>query len=163
MTPATVDVTREGPNYRLRAVQWIPQPIDAVFAFFADARNLQVITPPWLSFTVVTPGEIAMTPGTRIDYRLRIRGLPIRWQSEITTWEPPHRFVDEMRRGPYRRWHHTHAFEPHDGGTLARDEVQYQVPGGAIVHALLVGPDVKRIFHHRQQKLAEIFNEALQP
>ena len=86
-------------------------PIDQVFSFFADAYNLSVLTPPWLSFQVLTPRPIMMQVGMRIDYRLRIYGLPVRWQSEITAWQPPHRFVDEQRRGPYRLWVHEHRFQ----------------------------------------------------
>ena len=72
-------------------------PIDQVFSFFADAYNLAVLTPPWLSFQVLTPRPIMMQVGMRIDYRLRIYGLPVRWQSEITAWPPP--TVSSMSRG----------------------------------------------------------------
>lgn len=128
-----------------------------IFPFFADARNLERITPPWLSFQVLTPGEITMTEGTRIDYRLRVHGIPIRWTSVITRWEPPHLFVDEQARGPYRLWRHTHRFEETPGGTRATDHVAYAVPGGALVHALVVKRDVERIFDYRCERLLEIF------
>jgi len=128
-----------------------------VFPFFADAFNLERITPPLLRFRVVTPRPIAMRAGTRIDYRLRIHGVPVRWQSEITAWEPPFRFVDEQRRGPYRLWSHAHTFVARDGGTLCRDVVTYAAPGGALVHRLLIGPDVRKIFQYRRQALAGLF------
>jgi len=136
---------------------WLPQPLEGVFAFFADAKNLQTITPPWLDFVLVTPGPIQMRPGTLIDYRLRLHGFPIRWRSEITAWEPPHRLVDEQRRGPYRLWVHEHRFQAQDGGTHVTDSVQYAVPGGWLVDRLLVRPDVERIFQFRRQKLQELF------
>lgn len=142
---------------RYEAEIWLPKTPEAIFPFFADARNLEVLTPPWLSFRVLSPEPIEIAEGTRIDYKLRLRGLPLRWQSEITVWEPPHRFVDEQRRGPYRQWIHEHTFEPQDGGTLARDVVQYAVPGGAIIDRLLVRRDVERIFRFRQEKLEELF------
>ncbi len=110
-----------------------------------------------LRFRVATPAPIEMAAGTRIAYRLRIRGVPVRWQSEITVWEPPVRFVDEQRRGPYRLWSHEHTFIEQDGGTLCRDVVNYAAPGGPLVHHLLVGPDVRRIFEYRRETLAELF------
>jgi len=136
---------------------WLPRPVGDVFPFFADARNLEVLTPPWLSFKVVTLGAITMAPGTIIDYKLRVHGFPVGWQSEITVWEPPHRFVDEQRRGPYRLWVHEHGFEEENGGTLARDVVEYAAPGGGLVNRLFVAGDVKKIFEYRAQKLKELF------
>ena len=141
----------------LRSEQWISRPLREVFDFFSDARNLERITPPLLRFKVLTPEPIEMRKGLLIDYRLRVRGLPVRWRSEITAWEPPQRFVDEQRRGPYRMWWHEHAFEERDGGTLCRDVVRYSVPGGRLVQRLFVDPDVKKIFAYRSEKLAEIF------
>jgi ligand-binding SRPBCC domain-containing protein len=144
-------------GYLLRGECVIPRPLDEVFAFFADAANLEVLTPPWLNFRILTPRPIAMRPGCLIDYRLRVRGVPIRWQSEITAWEAPHRFVDEARRGPYKFWRHEHRFEPCDDGTRVFDAVHYGVPGGALVHWLVVGRDVRTIFAYRQQVLAKLF------
>jgi ligand-binding SRPBCC domain-containing protein len=106
------------------------RPVSEVFSFCADAGNLDVITPPWLRFQILTPRPMAMRVGAQIDYRLRLRGLPLRWQSEITVWQPPHRFVDEQRRGPYRAWRHEHTFTAQDGGTLVGDRVRYAVLGG---------------------------------
>lgn len=136
----------------------LPVGRDRVFAFFADACNLEKITPPWLKFAVVTPAPITMRAGTLIDYRLRVRGIPLLWQSEITGWEPPCCFVDEQRRGPYRQWVHTHTFEEIDGGTLCRDQVHYAVPGGRFIHWLLVRRDVERIFAYREEAVRRIFH-----
>jgi ligand-binding SRPBCC domain-containing protein len=136
---------------------WLPAPREKVFPFFAEARNLERITPPWLNFHVLTKSPILMKAGTRIDYQLRILGLPARWQSEITVWEPPVCFIDAQRRGPYRAWIHVHTFEEQDGGTLARDRVYYRPPGGSLVDWLFVRRDVKKIFAYRNQKLKELF------
>ena len=137
--------------------QWLPRSREEVFAFFSAAENLDALTPPWLGFQIVSPRPIAMHRGTLIDYRLRIHGLPIQWRSEITSWQPPHRFVDEQRRGPYRVWHHEHRFEERDGGTLAIDQVDYAVLGGWLIEKLFVRGDVEKIFEFRRQKLLEIF------
>ena len=143
--------------YTLTAALWLPQRRGEVFSFFADAFNLEAITPPWLKFAVVTPPPIVMRAGTLIDYRLWVHGLPFRWRTEITVWEPPLRFVDEQRRGPYRRWIHTHSFEEQDGGTLCRDVVQYAVPGGRFINWLLIRRDVRRIFTDRQETIQRRF------
>ncbi len=144
--------------WTLETEQWLPRPREEVFDFFADAFNLENITPPLLEFRVVTPPPITMKLGTVIDYRLKLRGIPLRWRSEITRWEPPELFVDEQRRGPYRLWRHLHTFEESGGGTIARDHVEYSVIGGAIVRNLVVAPDLRRIFAYRQERLAELFS-----
>jgi ligand-binding SRPBCC domain-containing protein len=136
-----------------QAELWLPRPRPEVFAFFAEARNLEAITPPWLKFEVLTPAPIAMRAGTLIDYRLRLHGFPIRWRTEITLWEPPVRFADTQLRGPYRLWEHTHTFVEKDGGTLCRDEVRYAVPGGALIERLFVRRDVEKIFAFRQETM----------
>ena len=118
----------------------------------------EILTPPWLKFEVLTPAPIVMRPGTLIDYRITVHRLPIRWRTEIAEWEPPHQFVDLQLRGPYTRWHHTHAFEERDGGTLCLDHVRYRPRGGALVHWLFVRRDIERIFQYRQQRLKEMFN-----
>lgn len=134
---------------------WLAAPTEELFSFFGDAGNLNTITPPWLHFKIVTPRPIAMRAGTLIDYQLRVRGFPLRWQTLIKEWQPPYRFVDEQLRGPYRRWIHTHSFEPRDGGTLVRDEVSYAVPFDFVVHPLFVRRDIEKIFAFRQSSLLQ--------
>ena len=144
---------------------WVPCPRDRVFEFFADAHNLERITPPWLNFHVVTPGKILMKDGALIDYKLRIRGLPARWRTRIEAWNPPFAFVDTQLKGPYSLWHHTHTFEERDGGTLMRDKVEYQLPFGPlgdVVNALLVRRDVETIFKYRNRLIPTLLKTALQ-
>lgn len=147
------------PVRTLRTEQFLPRPIDEVFAFFADAGNLERITPPFLRFRILTPA-IEMKQGALIDYSLRLRGVPIRWRTRITRWEPPRCFVDEQVRGPYRLWRHTHFFEPRDGGTLCRDLVEYKAPFDGLVHARLVRPDLERIFAFRAETMSAMFAAA---
>jgi ligand-binding SRPBCC domain-containing protein len=136
--------------------QRLPGAPDRMFPFFGDAHNLEAITPPWLGFRVVTQRPIEMGPGTLIEYRLRLHGLPIRWRTTIAVWDPPHRFVDVQLSGPYAMWHHTHDFEPLPGGepgTLMRDTVRYALPLGPLgelAHRAIVRRDLARIFDFRR-------------
>lgn len=140
----------------------LPRPRREVFRFFGNATNLEEITPPSLRFEVLTPEPIEMAEGTLLDYKLRLRGVPFRWRTEITAWEPPFRFVDEQLRGPYRLWVHEHTFEEVAGGTRVRDRVRYALPlagwpGAGLVHRFFVRPEVEEIFDYRQKKMEEIF------
>ena len=148
-------------TYRLSTWLWLPEPRERVFALFADAHNLERITPPFLQFRVLNTSPIVMGPCALIDYKLRLHGAPIKWRTEITNWEPPVRFCDIQQRGPYSEWVHTHTFEEHDGGTMVRDEVRYRLPGPSfvtrIVNALIVAPDTRKIFEFRHDALCEAF------
>ena len=143
--------------FTLETQFFLPRPLEIVFPFFADAGNLETLTPTWLRFEIVTPSPIVMHSGALIDYRLRLHSIPLHWQSEITAWEPPHRFVDEQRRGPYRTWIHEHTFTESKGGCEVRDFVRYAAPGGWLVDRLFVRHDVRRIFEYRTRKLQELF------
>jgi ligand-binding SRPBCC domain-containing protein len=147
-------------TYQLERTVWVPRPIDEVFAFFADARNLEQLTPPWLRFETLTPSPIEMRPGTLIRYRIRWHFVAIGWLTEIVEWQPPVRFVDVQQRGPYALWHHTHEFATEGDGTRIRDTVQYALPLGVLgvaAHAIAVRRDLARIFDYREQRVAEIF------
>ncbi len=141
--------------------QRLDQPPDEVFPFFAEARNLEQITPGFLHFRVLGQEPEQMGEGTLIRYSLRLRGIPIRWLTRIEQWEPSRRFVDSQLKGPYRLWHHTHDFEPDSGGTLMRDTVRYAMragPLGEMVHRPLVAPDLAKIFDHRIERIEELFS-----
>ena len=138
----------------LRREQRLDAPPEAVFPFFADARNLEAITPPLLRFRLLTPEPIAMGVGTFLQYALRLHGVPVRWDTLIQEWEPPRRFVDVQVRGPYRLWHHTHELLAVDGGTLMRDTVRYSVGFGAlgeVARRALVVRDLEAIFAFRAE------------
>ena len=148
-----------GRVYVLERTQRLELPLQRAFEFYAQARNLAAITPPWMGFEVITPGPIEMRPGALIDYRLKLHGVPLRWRTRIDVWEPPARFIDVQVRGPYALWEHTHTFE-RDGehAVLIGDRVRYSIPLGwlgRMAHAAFVKRDLKRIFDYRERAVAE--------
>ena len=144
-------------SFQIHEELFLRYPREEVFRFFSQAENLNLLTPPWLGFSVVSSAPIEMAVGTVIQYRLKLRGMPISWESEITEWRPPFSFCDVQRRGPYRFWVHRHSFEAVPGGTLVTDHVDYEVIGGALVNRLLVAGDLKKIFAYRKARLLELF------
>lgn len=131
-----------------------------VFGFFADAANLQALTPPELGFEILTPPPIDMHPGTRIDYRIKLHGVPMKWKTLIEAYEPGVRFVDTQLKGPYKLWHHTHTFaDAADGGTELGDHVRYEMPFGPLgtLAHVVVKRQLKRIFDYREHVIRERF------
>jgi ligand-binding SRPBCC domain-containing protein len=131
---------------------------EELFEFFSDAFQLEQLTPPWLNFRILTPAPIHIRTGCLIDYTIRLRGIPIQWQTEISSWDPPYSFTDRQIRGPYRLWEHLHTFETVPEGTLASDEVRYRVPGGRLINRLFVQRDLVKIFTYRQEKMLQLFS-----
>jgi len=143
----------------LRSRQWVPAPLEDCFAFFSDAANLEALTPPALSFRILTPLPIEMKAGALIEYRIRLMGVPMPWLTRIDEWRPGHGFVDTQLCGPYARWVHRHSFTPADGGTWVRDEVEYALPLEPLTapaHALFVRPQLRAIFAYRQRAIAKL-------
>ena len=145
-------------DYILERTQQVAVPLDEAFEFFADARNLEEITPPWLRFEVLhAPDQLGY--GSLIHYRLELFRVPVHWLTRIATWQPPRTFEDEQLAGPYPLWEHTHRFTPVDGGTEIFDHVRYRLPGGPLgplVEKLLVRRWLDDIFDFRARKLGEI-------
>lgn len=151
-------------TYTLNREQVIPKPLDNIFGFFTKAENLALITPPSLAFRVLTPSPVTMERGRIIDYTIRLFGVEIRWRSMITTFEPPHYFVDEQIMGPYSFWHHTHTFERRGTSTtVMHDRVRYALPlcfSGLpqdILHRLYVRPNLEHIFDYRRDVIDRMF------
>jgi ligand-binding SRPBCC domain-containing protein len=145
--------------FRLERTQRVPRPRPEVFAFFADARNLERITPAFLRFRIETPGPIEMRPGTVIDYRLRLYGIPLSWRARIESFEPERSFADVQSVGPYRSWRHRHDFVEVPGGTEVRDVVEYEMPLGPLgrlAHRIVVARSLERIFDFRRLAVAGI-------
>lgn len=149
--------------HRLEREQLLPGTPEEVFPFFADARNLEALTPPFLGFRILTPLPIEMREGTLIDYSLSLFGAPMRWKTRIAAWEPGVRFVDEQLSGPYAFWRHTHSFERRGDGTLMRDVVEYREPLGplgSLAHHLFVARTVERIFDFRRGAVDRLLRRA---
>ena len=139
--------------------QWLPRSQAETFAFFERPENLSLITPPWLGLRLLTPPPIVMAVGLTLDYRVRVLGLPGRWRSLITEYDPPHAFRDVQVSGPYRRWDHLHRFSAQDGGTLIEDLVRYEPPLGplgALLDRLTIRPRLAAIFDYRRRRLEEL-------
>jgi len=145
--------------HQLSRTQLVGRPLQDVFAFFSDASNLEPLTPRFLRFRILTPMPIELRAGARLDYQLSLFGVPVRWRTRITEWQPGKRFVDEQESGPYALWRHTHEFEARGASTLVRDVVDYREPLGPLgrlAHLLFVRRTVDRIFDFRRDAIARL-------
>ena len=147
----------------LHREQFIPAPIESVWKYFCDPKNLNEITPPDMNFEIVRGGDTAMYDGQLIEYRVEfVRGLRSLWLTEIAHVREGEYFVDEQRVGPYRFWYHEHSFERVGGGTKMTDHVTYVAPFGLlgdVVNGVWIANRLKYIFDYRQGKIAELFGE----
>jgi uncharacterized protein len=143
--------------WRLQASQWVPQPLETVFAFFHHPANLSKITPPQQKMRIREPFPERMSPGDVFTYRLQVLGIPLVWKARIDTVTPPHSFTDTMLKGPYRAWIHTHRFEALRDGTLISDDVKYKIYGCSCGHKTFFKPQLTKIFTARARQVAEFF------
>ena len=153
-------------NRFLNRTQILAAQLDDVFDFFSNPHNLEKITPAFLNFNIQTSEQIEVAEGTLIAYKLSLHGFKLKWISRISAWNPPHYFVDEQVKGPYKKWVHEHIFEDSNGKTIVQDKVSYQVPGGILeplIHRLFVEQDLVKIFDFRAKVLAEIWDKKNPP
>ena len=145
-------------KFELFTEQYIPCSIEEVFNFYSEAKNLNLITPKFLDFNILSQSSASIEEGTILKYRLKIHGVPIKWKSLIKQWSPPNKFMDVQLTGPYLKWHHIHSFSSFDDKTKVTDKVEYIVPGGALIHNLFVKRDLLNIFNYRKKALIKFFN-----
>ena len=148
---------------RFEASCRIARPVEEVFAFFTDARNLNRVTPSWFRFEILSAGPIEMAAAACIDYRLSWRGLRLPWRSRVTRWRPPGRFDYLQERGPYRYFLHEHHFSERSGVTTMTDRVIYEPPLGRLIATWIVEPELRRIFDHRARRTEELFPDPAKP
>ncbi len=137
---------------------FVPLPRSQVFNFFSLAENLEILTPPWLNFHILKKSTEKVQTGTLIDYKLKIHGVPVKWKTLISDWNPDYSFVDNQLKGPYKKWHHLHTFTDVHGGTLISDHVTFENPGwifGKLIDPL-IKKDVTQIFNFRKNKIKEL-------
>ena len=164
--PSALNDIADNSYQNFQIEQWVPQPVSKVFSFFSESKNLEVLTPNFLSFKVLRQSTEKITEGTRLDYSFRLHGIPVCWQSLITDWQPNFCFSDIQTKGPYSVWEHTHEFEEKNGGTLMRDNVRFKVPFGAPGDLLLtdfIQKDLKKIFNFRIKKIEELLGQTPKP
>ena len=145
---------------QLTYTTFIPHSLEKVFDFFSKAENLNEITPPSLHFTILSPLPIDLKKGAIILYKIKLGFIPMRWKTEISSWNPPYEFTDKQLSGPYTTWIHTHKFEEVDGGVRMTDTIIYQSKGfflAPLLHWLFVDNQVRQIFEYREQKLLSLF------
>jgi ligand-binding SRPBCC domain-containing protein len=152
-----------GRLHQLSRTQLVGRPLPEVFAVFSDASNLDALTPPFLRFQILTPMPVELRVGAQLDYQLSLFGVPVRWRTRISDWQPQERFVDEQESGPYAFWRHTHEFEAREGSTLMRDIVDYSEPFGpvgTVAHVLFVRRTLDRIFDFRRDAILRLLDRS---
>jgi ligand-binding SRPBCC domain-containing protein len=142
--------------------QWLPHPVEKVFPFYSEAKNLERITPEFLQFRILSQSTPQIEKNSEFTYRLKVHGIPLFWRTKILEWEPNVKFVDNQESGPYSRWHHTHIFQSISNGTLISDRVVYKLPLGFLGYLIasrFVARDVAQIFGYRQKVVNAIFQK----
>ncbi len=145
---------------------WLPAGREYLFEFFSRAENLQLVTPRWLDFRILTPLPVEMKLGALFDYRIRLHGVPVTWRTKVTGWDPPRRFEDTQLAGPYKLWVHEHLFEPENAGTRLTDRVRYRSRGGPLeplVDSLFVRSRLEKIFAFREEAFRQLFTQPPAP
>lgn len=151
-------------RHTLHYKQYLDTKLPIAWAFFSSPKNLALISPPDVTFEILTPlKDELIYEGQLIDYRVSpFLKIPLHWQTEITVCEPNHQFVDLQREGPYKFWSHRHTFIEKDDGVEMEDFLEYELPLGPVgeaVNYLVVRKKLIAIFDYRKQICDYLFNE----
>jgi ligand-binding SRPBCC domain-containing protein len=139
----------------LHREQTVPLPIGDAFRFFEDPQNLKLLTPDWVRLRI-TDRPVALRAGAEISYSIRWMGLPLRWRTRFAQYDPPHGFTDAQLRGPFKKWEHTHTFVPEGESTRIVDDLEYELPFGAlgeIVAGSLIRRQLEALFDYRRKQI----------
>ncbi|MCM4168310.1 hypothetical protein KCTC52924_03876 [Arenibacter antarcticus] len=149
--------------YQLRSKQILPISKEIAWKFLIDPRNLKVITPDAMGFSILSGGDRPMFPGQIIQYKVSpFPGYTTKWTTEITHVRDGEYFVDEQRYGPYALWHHKHFLTSVPEGVEMEDIIDYKLPFGLfgqLAHPSVVKPQLQKIFDYRREKLIALFGE----
>lgn len=168
--------------YRLESQQWVPFPLEQVFLFFANPKNLPRIMPPASEAKISQMELVLPSDNGTVQSATQLAGvgsaiivsvkvfpfLPVRapWVARIVEFKWNRHFVDIQERGPFKSWRHRHHFaaEVRDGiqGTLVGDVIEYEIgfgPLGALAQKLLVSGQLQKTFAHRNKILESLLAE----
>lgn len=160
-----VRILERNHDWSLICEQRVSCSVTKTFPFFATARNLERLTPPFLKFRIRHITSEPLTAGAIIDYSLRLHHIPIRWRSQIEQWEPPHRFIDYQIRGPFKLRRHTHTFRADGNDTIITDTVQFNLYCRTLKHTPVltwIHDDLKTIFEFRQREIVRVFENGFE-
>tara|TARA_B110000438_G_scaffold192738_1_gene184345 strand:+ start:4368 stop:4880 length:513 start_codon:yes stop_codon:yes gene_type:complete len=154
-----IKFSKENNYFYLKNKMILDENIEKVFRFFETPKNLNLITPSWLNFKIITPVASKTYKDQEIEYKLTLHKITFKWKSKITEYKKNISFCDKQIKGPYLFWEHSHLFSKLEEKTLMKDVVKYKVIFGSLTNKLIVKKDLRRIFDYRQKKIQEIFKK----
>ena len=147
--------------FQYKKIQIIDKPIKEVFSFFENPENLEKITPTNLGFKIKTPKPLVMKEGAIFEYTIRLGIIRFPWKTLITIYDPPFKFQDVQKFGPYKKWEHTHEFIDLGKKTKVIDIVEYDlhfIMLKLLLNKFYISKNIEKIFTYRAAILNNIFN-----
>jgi ligand-binding SRPBCC domain-containing protein len=139
---------------------WVPAPVDQVWADHAEPGGLEKMTPKIGRLEMLAP-DAGIVQGNLVHFRLVLAGIPMLvWKGVYQEVQAPHLFHDIALQSPYRAWSHHHRFLDKDGGTLIRDEIEYEMKFGflgPLADWLVAKRMLNALFRHRHKSLRTMY------